>query len=378
MKLDTMKYDSIRMSGFAVFRGVVLPVLAAGLAALTVEAGAAQSVEKLVISDKTLVAWVAPANLSQRGGSVLTLEKPGGTFDAMVFGEIAASRWMAGSNNFSRTQTAQNSSPAETCDGKGLVQIAIVYRGKQVTIYRNGVKYADYTVGSPERFSSDSLVLMGLRHIDASADNRFLVGSIDDARIYGVALSSQQIAALQPNQPSDPAPVAWWDFEAGRASDRMRLYPTATLFGDARIADGRLHLDKPGAYLMGTKLAPQAGVDLSNANSAALRCGRSCSAIPSALATISSRLRELACRLTPMGRFTGKASITSFTFSRMCAATTGAMFPVQICSTGGIIPRAWYPACSAVTASSTKRGGRPSAITRWVRAMPWQWPWMMN
>ena len=49
----------------------------------------------------------------------------------------------------------------------------------------------------------------------------------------------------------------------------MRLYPTATLFGDARIADGRLHLDKPGAYLMGTKLAPQAGVDLSNANSAA-------------------------------------------------------------------------------------------------------------
>ena len=148
MKLDTMKYDSIRMSGFAVFRGVVLPVLAAGLAAVTVEAGAAQSVEKLVISDKTLVAWVAPANLSQRGGSVLTLEKPGGTFDAMVFGEIAASRWMAGSNNFSRTQTAQNSSPAETCDGKGLVQIAIVYRGKQVTIYRNGVKYADYTVGS--------------------------------------------------------------------------------------------------------------------------------------------------------------------------------------------------------------------------------------
>jgi len=230
---------------------------------------AAQGAERLPIVEKTLVAWVAPANLSQRGGSVLTLEKPGGTFDAIVFGEIAASRWMAGSNNFSRTKKTQDSSPPETADGKGLVQIAIAYKGKQITIYRNGVRYAEYTVGSAEHFSSDSLVLMGLRHIDANADNRFFVGSIDDARIYGVALNARQIAALKPNEPSDPQPVAWWDFEAGRAADRMKQYPTTTLFGDARIADGRLHLDKPGAYLMGTRLVPQATVDLSNVNSAA-------------------------------------------------------------------------------------------------------------
>jgi len=246
------------------FGRIVLPVLAATLGSL-----AARGAEKPAIAEKTLVVWVAPANLSQRGGSVLTLEKPGGTFDAIVFGELAASTWMAGSNGFARTQKAQESSPPETAAGKGLVQIAIVYQGKQITIYRNGVKYADYTVAGAEHFRSDSLVLMGLRHIDASPDNRFFVGSIDDARIYGVALSARQIAALRPNQPSDPQPVAWWDFEAGRAADRMQRYPVTTLFGDARITDGRLHLDKPGAYLMATSVAPQATADLSNVNSAA-------------------------------------------------------------------------------------------------------------
>jgi len=37
-----------------------------------------------VIGDKTLVAWVSLADLTQRGGSVLTIEKPGGVFDAVV------------------------------------------------------------------------------------------------------------------------------------------------------------------------------------------------------------------------------------------------------------------------------------------------------
>jgi len=227
----------------------------------------AEKAEKTAIADKTLVAWVAPANLTQRGGSVLTIEKPGGTFDAIVLGEIAASKWMAGSNGFTRTQKDQAVAPAETAKDPTLVQVAVVYKGRQITLYRNGTKYADYAVGSPERFGGDNLVLMGLRHIDAGPDNRFFTGSIDDARIYGVALDAGQIAALRPNQPSEPKPLAWWDFEDGRATDRMKLFPTTTLFGDARIAGGRLHLDKTGAYLMATRLAPHASLDFSNADS---------------------------------------------------------------------------------------------------------------
>ena len=170
---------------------------------------------------------------------------------------------------FRRTKKEQEEFPAETADSQTLVQIAIVYSGNQITIFRNGSKYADYTAAGAERFDSDSLVLMGLRHRDAGRDNCWFVGSIDDARIYGVALSAEQIAALKPNQPSDPQPLAWWDFEGGKAGDRMQLFPTSTLFGDARIADGRLHLDANGAYLWRPRRLPNPSIDLSNANSAA-------------------------------------------------------------------------------------------------------------
>jgi sucrose-6-phosphate hydrolase SacC (GH32 family) len=232
--------------------------------------------ENTVIADKTLVAWIVPANLTQRGGSVLSIEKSQGVFDAIVFGELAPSKWMAGSNGFVRTKKEQETFPAETAGSETLVQIAIVYRGNEITLYRNGAKYADYAAADAERFGGDSIVLMGLRHLGASPENRFFTGSIDDARIYGVALDAGEIAALEPNQPSDPKPLAWWDFEDGRAVDRMKLLPTSTLVGDARIAGGRLHLDKTGAYLMASNEAPDStriGGDVSSTdrNARALR-----------------------------------------------------------------------------------------------------------
>ena len=117
--------------------------------------GGALGAEKTAIADKTLVAWVAPANLSQRGGSVLTLEKSGGVFDAIVFGEIAEAKLMAGSNGFVRTKREQETFPAETADSKSLVQIAVVYQGPQITIYRNGGKYAEYTTKGAEQFGGE-------------------------------------------------------------------------------------------------------------------------------------------------------------------------------------------------------------------------------
>src|SRR5262245_15074868 len=90
--------------------------------------------------DKTLVAWVSPANLTQRGGSVLTIEKAGGVFDAIVLGEIAPAKWMAGSDNFKRTQQKQDQFPAEDAGPDAVVQVASVYQGRQVTIYRNGIQ----------------------------------------------------------------------------------------------------------------------------------------------------------------------------------------------------------------------------------------------
>ena len=74
-------------------------------------------------TNKTLVAWISPANLSQQGGSVLTIQS-GDRFDAIVFGERARGRWMAGSNFFRRTQANQGGYPAETADAETTVQIA--------------------------------------------------------------------------------------------------------------------------------------------------------------------------------------------------------------------------------------------------------------
>src|SRR2546430_1609291 len=102
---------------------LLLIMLAATTARLL--ATAAQGGETTVIADRTLVAWVSPANLTQRGGSVLTLERDGGVFDAIVFGEVAPGKWMAGSNSFARTEKDQQA-PAETADAMTLVQIAIV------------------------------------------------------------------------------------------------------------------------------------------------------------------------------------------------------------------------------------------------------------
>jgi len=245
----------------AVSRGVFLTL---ALCAALPRWAVVEANEPVTIRNKTLVAWVTVADLHQRGGSVLTLEKPGGDFDAIVFGELAPAKWMAGSGQFARTNREQQTWPKETADPRTLVQLAIVYRGKQITIYRNGDEYCSYTAKEQASFGQGSHVLMGLRHLQAAPANRFFTGSIEDARIYGVALSAEQIASLKPNRPSTPKPLAWWDFEEGNAKDRMGVFPVSTLVGNCRIAGGRLHLGSGGAYLMASNEEPKAKPDRNN------------------------------------------------------------------------------------------------------------------
>jgi len=220
------------------------------------DVGEAWGDPETVIADKTLVVWVSPANLTQRGGSALTIEKPGGIFDAIVFGELETGRWMAGSNSFSRTNRDQADWPAETATGKKWVQIAIVYRNKYISIYRDGEVYARYQADGAERFGEDSLILIGLRHRDAMPENRFFAGTIEDARVYNSALDQETIASLAPNKPSEPAPYAWWHFEEGKATDEMGVFGVSSLLGNARIDEGKLYLDGKGAYMMATKTSP--------------------------------------------------------------------------------------------------------------------------
>lgn len=194
------------------------------------------------ITDKTLVAWAYLANLTQRGGSVLTLDDQKSHFDGIILGEIAPGKWMAGSDGFRRTRQDQDRCSSETAGPDTLVQIAVAYGGDQITVYRDGKEYSRHEVPERQVFGEGSVVVFGLRHLEAG-DRACFAGSIEDARIYNIALSGSQLAALEPNKPSDPKPLAWWTFEDGRAADVMGLFTECLLIGNARVASGRLHLD---------------------------------------------------------------------------------------------------------------------------------------
>ena len=198
-----------------------------------------------ILQDKTLVAWVSPANLTQRGGSVLTLDDQKSHFDGIVFGEIEPAKWMAGSDNFSRTEKEQEAWPAETAEAGMFVQVAVVYRGAEIALYHNAKEVARYSVKEPQTFGKDSAAVMGLRHLE-SADRACFAGAIDDARIYGVALTAEQLALLKPNEHAEPQPLAWWNFEDG-AKDRMGFFPEGKLVGAARVEGGKLLLDGEGS-----------------------------------------------------------------------------------------------------------------------------------
>jgi len=214
-------------------------------------AGGAETAPQAANADKTLVAWVAPANLSQQGGSALTLQS-GDQFDAIVLGERARGKWMAGSNYFRRTQKDQDANAVETAGPDALVQVAIVYEGDHVRIYRNGEAYAAYQAENVDLLRIENhIAVFGLRHVGAGTGTP-LAGSIEDARIYGRALSAEEIRSLRPNEASEIKPLAWWDFEGAAAKDRAGRFTHHAATSGAKIEGGRLALDAKG-YLVAAR-----------------------------------------------------------------------------------------------------------------------------
>lgn len=202
-----------------------------------------------MIGNKTLVAWVSLADLSQRAGSALGLIDDRERFDAIVFGERTPGKWMAGSDFFRRTSEDQSPYPPETADDKTMVKIAVVYDDNVITIYRDRKQYARYHIDKPQSFNVDATVLIGLRYIGHMGEIGFLSGAIEEARIYDTALDAETVATLRPNAASDPKPIAQWTFQDGTATDSMQTFTKSTLHGAARIADGKLYLDGKTAYL---------------------------------------------------------------------------------------------------------------------------------
>jgi beta-fructofuranosidase len=121
--------------------------------------------------DKTLVVWASPANLTQSGGTALTVNDTTiDRFDGVVFAELEPQVWMPGSNGYSRTDKTQADWPQETAGPDELVQLAIVYQGRQITVYRNGEVYAAYaSPGEPYPFGGNTAILFGPRHLQKAS-----------------------------------------------------------------------------------------------------------------------------------------------------------------------------------------------------------------
>ena len=205
------------------------------------------------LTDKTLVVWVSPANLAQSGGSALTVNDTTiDRFDAVVFAELTPQVWMPGSNGFTRTCKEQAEWPKETAAADEFVQIAIVYRGQDISVYRDGQLYAQYTAaGQPYAFGQQTAVLFGPRHLQKNVE--CFLGRIRDARVYAMPLEQPKIAAMKPGAPVDGVdPWAWWDFATTGTYDKAGRFNQVKLSGDARIEDGCLVLGENRATMLAT------------------------------------------------------------------------------------------------------------------------------
>ena len=206
---------------------------------------------------KTLVSWVRLNDRNVRSGSVLTIQR-GNAFDGIIFAEISPDRWMAGSDNFRRTDKNQKACATEKSDSQTLIQMAIVYQSDRIAIYRNGELYHSYTAENIDLLSSkDNIVVFGLRHIGG---NGAVDGSIEDARIYSRALSAAELKELQPDRESALKPYAWWNFEGDKVVERTGRYPHCRLSGGAKLSEGKLVLKK-GAMLVAARSETAASVD---------------------------------------------------------------------------------------------------------------------
>jgi len=173
-------------------------------------------------TDKTLVSWVTLHDISVDHGSILTIQH-GSQFDGIVFGEIENGKWMAGSDHFNRTNQDMSDLVPETDENLGeLIQMAIVYEGNEIRLYRNGKLYAKHEVDNIDLLSyENNSVSFGIRHVGGSGS---ISGDIEDARIYRQALSVKQLNDLKPNIASRIEPYAWWDFEGEEIIERTGRY----------------------------------------------------------------------------------------------------------------------------------------------------------
>lgn len=188
-----------------------------------------------VSTDKTLIAWVELNDLSVTGGSVITLQN-GEEYDGIILTGEENPVWTVGSSEPSRTGGAIPATDRP-------IQLAVVYKGNQVSLYNDGELAHSFTADNVDLLSSNSnVVVFGQT---AFYTEKFVFASIDDARIYQQALTVDELNSLEPNESSTIKPYAWWSFENGEMVDHTGTYSYYNIrqTKGTVISDGKLVLD---------------------------------------------------------------------------------------------------------------------------------------
>jgi len=153
------------------------------------------------LSVKTLEVLVAITDFDQHAGGVIGVqEQSGGRFDSLVYAERRAGEWMAGSNNFQRTEDFGGTPETETDP----VHLVLVYDADgTIHAYRNGQPYGrPYRKDAIADFASASgQVMLGLRHGKAVTPGRMWKGRILEARLYDRALTPAEVLAASGGAP---------------------------------------------------------------------------------------------------------------------------------------------------------------------------------
>ncbi|MCB9671649.1 MAG: hypothetical protein H6734_19365 [Alphaproteobacteria bacterium] len=174
------------------------------------------------ISARTLVSWLTFAD-GTAGGPLTLDHQDFDQFDGIVFNENFGDVWQSGSNSTLRNIPGQSSS------GLAPEQVAISYQpgplGVTVTICQDGVQVAQNVPGVDASYGATSEVHMGIRHVLGTDDVRGdMTGTIEENRIYAVALRCEEIALLQPStcdaSTSDPEACQIVDDSAAFINDQ--------------------------------------------------------------------------------------------------------------------------------------------------------------
>jgi hypothetical protein len=141
----------------------------------------------------TIAAWVKLSDLTQRSSGVVGVSTDEAVnapvFSSIVFSEFNSQRWENGSDNGVR-----HFSPAFVEGSTDWVHMTITYANNDISVYRNGALIGQATSFSPAVFESPAYFYTGVRFITPACGAAcYLKGAVDDARLYGRALSASEV-----------------------------------------------------------------------------------------------------------------------------------------------------------------------------------------